>query len=120
MTTEIQRAASILESKRYAIGIMYDGPEYSLITFYDRATLRPEWNGRDVVGKVFFRAGEIVKARREGGSKALVHHRVREAELRLLDEIGETKIKETEALKKLAVNLSLTLLAVYPLIGWIF
>lgn len=120
MATEVERAATILEGKRYAIGIIYDGPEYSLVTFYDRATLRPEWDGPNVVGKVTFLSREIAKARREKTQSHLVQMRVRQAELRLLNEVGRTRIKETTALKDILIKASLSVLAVYPFAGRLF
>lgn len=112
MTTEVMQAAQILESKGYVIGHIYDGPAHSFVAFLDPYTLSKDWSGKHPFGMVKFLASEIRELRGTPYVKGAVYARVKEAEDALLREIGPKH--STEAIKSLAVNLSLTLLAVYP------
>lgn len=115
--TEVQRAANAVESKGYLVERIYDGPDFSFVTFMDKATLVPDWPGVRPMGYVCFLASEIRQARLEQTQGHLVRMRVRQAELKLFHDLGKTKIKETAALKALAVKVTFTLLCVYPLAG---
>ena len=120
MATEVQRAANAVEAKGYLVERIYDGPDFSFVTFMDKATLVPDWPGVRPMGYVCFLAREIQQARREQTQGHLVQMRVRQAELKLLHDLGRTKIKENVALKALAVKVTLSLLLVYPLAGRLF
>lgn len=120
MSTEVQRAANVVESKGYLVERIYDGPDFSFVTFSDKATLTPDWPGIRPLGYVCFLAPEIRRARQEQTQSHLVHMRVRQAELKLLHDLGRTKIKENAALKVLAVKAVLSLLLIYPIAGRLF
>ena len=114
MTTEVMQAASILESKRYVIAHIYDGPAHSFVAFLDPHTLSKDWTGKQPFGLVKFTVEEIRAMRAASDGRQKLYARVKEAEDKLLHEIGSKEARG--ALKSVTVSLSLSLLVAYPMV----
>jgi len=101
MTTVLQRVANHLTCSRYVVAYIREDPEGGFVAFFDPHVLARDWKGALLFGKATFTFEEIREF-----TPTQILHRVREAEQRLLSDLGKT-----------GVSLTFILLCVYPLAG---
>jgi hypothetical protein len=105
--TPVMQAANALEANGYLVGWIHDGPDHSVVAFFDPHTLRKGWRGKRTFGTVIFTGDEIRALRGMSGARAAVLHKVREAEADLLGQID--KKDAAAVLRNTAVKVVLTL-----------